>query len=161
MCTELKPVVPPQLSLSDAEQRVFTMIDGMIVTTFMVVVTRGNHPPDLLADSISHAFRDRLYQCFLRSAAHECVLKTHCLSELSPPSDRCWPLPAYSFRSTRAIVLLSMFTKNTSEILNCQRKNVNIRCDSCTVFISISCSNRTSKHLDGITAYTLEIAPQI
>src|SRR5579859_2485591 len=28
---------------------VFTMVDRMIVTTFTVIVTRGNHPPDLLA----------------------------------------------------------------------------------------------------------------
>jgi len=42
-------VVPPLLSLSDAEHGIFTMIDGMIVTTFMVIVTRGNHPPGLLA----------------------------------------------------------------------------------------------------------------
>jgi len=70
-------VVPPLLSLSDAEHSVFTMIDGMmIVTTFMVVVTHGNHPPDLLAAGVSSTFMGRLYVRFLRSAAHECVLQT-------------------------------------------------------------------------------------
>ena len=41
---------------------IFTMIDRMIVTTFTVVVMRGNHPPGLLADAyILHIYGEIIH----------------------------------------------------------------------------------------------------
>jgi len=125
------PVVPPRLSLSAHE-----LCLHIIVGTRQRPLFDGS----MLAWEPLTCPTCRLQRGgddFLRSAAHECVLRVLYRSGLSPAPNRCWPLLSYFFRSARASVIYLSSHNNTSQGGESQREQRPERCDFYTFYLSI------------------------